>query len=241
MFTKERLNNYEILLKESWSKSDGRLVKELYQPSSSDTEFNLSFGYYNLYITKDQYDPQNIQIAFDSNNLFYPFYLKPQNIKGNTIVMNWLDYKQDFNLAVKLYNKSTGEVCMVNTDNEFCPTAMFVRDRKVNEAGYEYVFSMPDKNWKVMAYAYKNEETPITAIINEVDLLENRNRNLTALSANRLSKLAAINKRLSNQSKKQENSENDRNVKVWFPKGQNNFAENEKAKKAVLQKRKEWA
>jgi hypothetical protein len=158
MFTKEPLRNYNLILRETWSKKSGEQIKNHYQDlTSATTDLEIPFGYYLLTLSKDTYDSQDIKIKFSKNGQIYPFYLKRSNIQGELIVMNWNDSSKDFNLNSKLENVKTGEICSVNAENEFCPTAMFIRDRKLGDAGYEYIFMMPSLDWKIMTYAYTNK------------------------------------------------------------------------------------
>jgi len=235
MFTKELLSDYEVLLREGWSKNTGRIVKDHYNgDKKSETAFtDIPYGYYHLKIAKDGYDAQEILISFDRSGLVYPFYLKRSSVIGNAIVMNWVDGKQDFNLNLKLHNVKTGEKCSCNAENEFCPTAMFVRDRKQNEAGFEYVFTMPHKDWKMMAYAFvrPNSEKKATKKIN----LKSRNR--TLMTAAQQEK---INEKLRSSAANESRTKNGNRINVWFAKGEGTIKQIQDAKKAVLKTRKDW-
>lgn len=157
MFTKSPLLNYSLILTKTWSKKSGFPLKNHFQDlTSPTTDLIIPFGYYSLTLSKDSYDSQSINIKFSKNGQVYPFYLKRSDIKGELILMNWNDSSKDFNLNSKLENVKTGEICSVNAENEFCPTAMFIRDRGLGDAGYEYVFVMPSVDWKIMTYAYSN-------------------------------------------------------------------------------------
>ena len=159
MFTKQPLHNYTLLLYSTWSKKSSQIQKNHYQDlSSPTTSLTIPFGYYTLSLSKPTYDSQDLTIKFSSPNRVYQFYLKPSKIQGELILLNWNDSSKDFNLNSKLENVKTGEACSVNAENEFCPTAMFVRDRGVGDGGYEYIFNMPSKDWGIMTYAYRGRD-----------------------------------------------------------------------------------